>query len=61
TGLGLFVCRNIIEQLGGSLQLSETSPAGTTFTVTIALDEPTGPTPTSNTESIPSVAEVGSC
>lgn len=40
TGLGLFVCRNIVEQqLGGSLRLSDSSSVGTTFSVTIALDE----------------------
>jgi signal transduction histidine kinase len=34
TGLGLFVCRNIVEQqLGGRLELTQTSPQGTTFTV----------------------------
>lgn len=33
TGLGLFVCRNIVEQNGGRIELTETSPHGTTFTV----------------------------
>ena len=33
TGLGLFVCRNIVEQNGGRIDLTETSPHGTTFTV----------------------------
>jgi two-component system NtrC family sensor kinase len=34
TGLGLFVCRNIVQQeFGGRLELTQTSPAGTTFTV----------------------------
>jgi signal transduction histidine kinase len=33
TGLGLFVCRNIVEEQGGRIELTETSPAGTTFTV----------------------------
>ena len=33
TGLGLFVCRNIVEQNGGRIDLTETSPRGTTFTV----------------------------
>ncbi len=34
TGLGLFVCRNIVEQqLGGHIELTASSPAGTTFTI----------------------------
>ncbi len=33
TGLGLFVSRNIVEQNGGRIELSKTSPAGTTFSV----------------------------
>ncbi len=33
TGLGLFVCRNIVEQNGGRIDLTETSARGTTFTV----------------------------
>lgn len=33
TGLGLFVCRNIMEQTGGLIELTETSERGTAFTV----------------------------
>ena len=33
TGLGLFVCRNIVEQNDGRIELSDTSQKGTTFTV----------------------------
>ena len=33
TGLGLFVSRNIVEQNGGRIELTKTSPAGTTFSV----------------------------
>jgi len=33
TGLGLFVSRNIVEQNGGRIELSKTSPEGTTFSV----------------------------
>ncbi len=33
TGLGLFVCRNMIAKAGGTIELTESSPAGTTFTV----------------------------
>lgn len=39
TGLGLFVCRNIMEgALGGRIELTDTSPAGTTFTVFVTCD-----------------------
>lgn len=33
TGLGLFVCRNLIEQFGGRIELASSSAAGTTFSV----------------------------
>jgi two-component system, NtrC family, sensor kinase len=33
TGLGLFVSRNIVEQNGGRMELTSTSPRGTTFSV----------------------------
>jgi len=39
TGLGLFVCRNMLEQQGGRIELTETSPAGTTFTVYLVGNE----------------------
>ena len=39
TGLGLFVCRNIVEQHGGRIELTHTSSAGTTFTVFLSADE----------------------
>lgn len=39
TGLGLFVCRSIVEQqLHGSIELTESTPSGTTFTVTVPLN-----------------------
>jgi two-component system NtrC family sensor kinase len=45
TGLGLFVCRNIVEQNGGRIELSETSSKGTTFSVYLEwVDEITDPT-----------------
>jgi signal transduction histidine kinase len=37
TGLGLFVCRNIIEQNDGRIELTNTSPKGSTFTVWLNL------------------------
>jgi two-component system NtrC family sensor kinase len=37
TGLGLFVCRNIVEQNEGRIELSESSEAGTMFTVWLNL------------------------
>ncbi|MBM4074224.1 MAG: two-component sensor histidine kinase [Planctomycetes bacterium] len=33
TGLGLFVCRNIVEQNAGRIEMTSSSPNGTTFTV----------------------------
>lgn len=53
TGLGLFVCRNIVEQNSGRIELTETSSRGTTFTVWLDLakcraerhDEFNDPTP----------------
>lgn len=33
TGLGLFVCRNIVESMSGRIELVESSPTGTTFRV----------------------------
>ena len=33
TGLGLFVCRRIIEQLGGRIELTKSDSTGTTFSV----------------------------
>lgn len=39
TGLGLFVCRNIMEQVvGGRIELSESGAHGTTFTVSVTCD-----------------------
>lgn len=37
TGLGLFVCRNIVEQHDGRIDLTDTSAKGTTFTVWLNL------------------------
>jgi len=39
TGLGLFVSRNIVEQNGGRIELSETSPKGTIFSVFLNFDD----------------------
>lgn len=45
TGLGLFVCRNIMEHNNGQIELTETSRSGTTFTVSFAVvEEPTSET-----------------
>ncbi|QDU39126.1 Sensor protein ZraS [Maioricimonas rarisocia] len=35
TGLGLFVCRNILQESGGDIELTGTSSSGTTFTVSL--------------------------
>jgi signal transduction histidine kinase len=46
TGLGLFVCRRILEQsCGGRIELTESSPQGTTFTVSLRAVEPVPPKP----------------
>jgi signal transduction histidine kinase len=45
TGLGLFVCRRIIEQLGGRIELTESSPQGSTFTVTLRVQSLDAATP----------------
>jgi signal transduction histidine kinase len=39
TGLGLFVCRQILESSQGRIELTETGPNGTTFSVLITSDE----------------------
>jgi signal transduction histidine kinase len=44
TGLGLLVCRNIMEQtIGGTIELTESSPSGTTFTVHLNAAPVSGP------------------
>jgi two-component system NtrC family sensor kinase len=40
TGLGLFVCRNILAESGGTIELVESSASGTTFRVTFPASEP---------------------
>jgi signal transduction histidine kinase len=35
TGLGLFVCRNMVEAMGGRIRLADSSPKGTRFTVSL--------------------------
>ena len=41
TGLGLFVSKRIVEDLGGSLTLAATGPGGTSFSIHL----PTAPPP----------------
>ena len=38
SGLGLFICRQIVKQMGGELALARTSLSGATFTLSL----PTG-------------------
>ena len=47
TGLGLFVCRQIVEEMGGKLEFTSTPGAGTTFRVYVPADrfESTLPAP----------------
>ena len=60
TGLGLFVCRNIVEQNGGRIELTETSPCGTTFTVYLDCDaELPEPLPQSSVEDTARSLEAG--
>lgn len=40
TGLGLFVCRNIMQSCGGDIRLTDSSPAGTTFSVLLPWKAP---------------------
>jgi C4-dicarboxylate-specific signal transduction histidine kinase len=40
TGLGLFVSRDIVESLGGRLEVEQTSARGTTFAVRLPRDKP---------------------
>ena len=42
TGLGLFVTRNIVEKLGGAIDVTSRVGAGTTFTVALPLRPPNG-------------------
>lgn len=42
TGLGLFVCRNILAESGGRIELAESSPHGTTFRVILQGEELSG-------------------
>lgn len=41
TGLGLYVCKNIVEQHHGSIEMSSQVDVGTTFTLTLPLKQPT--------------------
>ncbi len=43
TGLGLFVSRDIVEGLGGRLDIERTGPEGTVFAVTLPLPAPRAP------------------
>ncbi len=42
TGLGLFVTRNIVEKLGGAIDVTSRVGAGTTFTITLPIRPPNG-------------------
>lgn len=42
TGLGLYVTRNILEKLGGGIEVESSVGKGTTFTISLPVAEPTG-------------------
>lgn len=48
SGIGLAVCRKMVEARGGSLGLSATSTAGSTFTFTLPRGDADSPTPVGN-------------
>ena len=43
TGLGLFVCRHLIGQIGGRIELTDSSAAGTTISLFLECDHPVRP------------------
>ncbi len=64
TGLGLFVCRHILTECGGEIELVETSPEGTTFRVTLTAPELAGhadipPPPPTRPAPVVAAAEAG--
>ena len=60
TGLGLFVCRNIVEQNGGRIELTETSSTGTVFSVYFELPEAPR-LPTTGLVSVAESIEISAC
>lgn len=52
TGLGLFVCRQILESSQGRIELTDTKSGGTTFSVLVTSDE------VANLEDIPTPGEI---
>ena len=57
TGLGLFVCRNIVEQNGGRIELTETSSTGTIFSVYFKLPD-ASPLPATGLVSVAETIEI---
>jgi signal transduction histidine kinase len=42
TGLGLYICRELVAQMGGTIWVSANKPQGSTFTVEIPVAEAGG-------------------
>jgi two-component system NtrC family sensor kinase len=58
TGLGLFVCRNILQDSGGTIELVESSPQGTTFRVELPSTPRAASVPSAAATELPAAAPV---